>query len=298
MESIIITFLGTGNAVPTKARNHTAIVVSFLNEHILVDCGEGAQRQYKYTNLNQNKMTKLLITHWHGDHTLGIPGLFQSLAMSDYNKTLNIYGPKGTQDALNLIQQLYRDFHIKTKVTESIGKLVETPVYIIESLPMSHGTPVLGYSIILKDRRRLDKNKIEKLKLPNSPILGDLQAGKDIVWNNKKIKAKEVTFMEKGKKITIILDTNMTENAIKLARNADILILESTFSEKESEKASKYQHLTSKQAATIAKKAKAKKLILTHISQRYEHNTKIIEKEAKKVFKNTIIVKDLDTITV
>src|SRR3989344_2142349 len=103
MEQFTITFLGTGNAVPTKLRNHTAILIDFLNEHILLDCGEGTQRQFKVAELSPHKLTKLLITHWHGDHVLGIPGLFQTLAMGEYYKTLEIYGPKGTMHSLDLL---------------------------------------------------------------------------------------------------------------------------------------------------------------------------------------------------
>src|SRR3989344_3358273 len=96
MEQIKITFLGTSNAIPTKKRNHTAILLTYKNENILIDCGEGTQRQFKIAEISPAKLTKILITHWHGDHTLGLSGLFQTLAMSDYSKKLEIYGPKNT----------------------------------------------------------------------------------------------------------------------------------------------------------------------------------------------------------
>ena len=328
MEKFTITFLGTGNAVPTKLRNHTAILIEFLNEHILIDCGEGTQRQFKIAGLSPSRLTRLLITHWHGDHVLGIPGLFQTLAMADYAKTLEIYGPKNISKYIGLLQDIFHEFKISTHVhevsdmensvdcvahsqnspdRESYKKLekikripcifVDTPAYCIESAAMNHGTPTNAYSIILKDRRRLDKTKLRKLKLPNTPQIGELQAGKDIVFEGKKIRAKDVSYIEKGKKITVILDTGLTDTAIKLAKNSDLLICESTFSSEEKEKAKEYLHLTSVDAATIAKKAKVKSLILTHISQRYEHAPEIILSQAKKVFKNTSIVKDLDRIT-
>src|SRR3989338_8790556 len=103
MEKMKVTFLGTGNAIPTAARNHTGILASFFNENILIDCGEGIQRQFKIANLNPGKISRILITHWHGDHILGLPGLFQTLAMGSYNKTLKIYGPPGTGHYLALI---------------------------------------------------------------------------------------------------------------------------------------------------------------------------------------------------
>ena len=298
MEHLNITFLGTGNAVPTALRNHTAILIDIANEHLLIDCGEGTQRQYKIAGISPSKLTKLFITHWHGDHVLGIPGLFQTLAMADYQRTLEIYGPNGTVRNIALTQELYKDFKIATKIREGAGMCFENTSLRIEAKSMHHGTPTNAYAIILKERLRLDKTKIKKLKLPNSPLLGELQRGKDIVWQGKKIKAKSITYREPRKKIVIILDTGMNSEAIELARDADLLICESTFSHEEQEKAQEYKHLTAHDAATIAKKAKVKQLILTHISQRYEHAPHIIEKEAKKIFKNTKIVKDFDAIIV
>ena len=125
-----------------------------------------------------------------------------------------------------------------------------------------------------------------------------MQKGKDITINGKKIKSSQVSYLEKGRKITFILDTLPNKNAVELAKNSDILICESTFSKLEEPLSKEHLHLTAEQAATIAKNAKAKKLILTHISQRYEHTPEIIEKEAKKIFKNVSLVKDFDILEV
>ena len=104
---IPITFLGTSQAIPTAKRNHTSILLSYNSENILIDCGEGTQRQFRKAKINPCKLTKLLITHWHGDHILGIPGLLQTLALNNYNRTLEIYGPKGTKKFMNLMQQIF-----------------------------------------------------------------------------------------------------------------------------------------------------------------------------------------------
>ncbi|MEK6892707.1 MAG: ribonuclease Z [Nanoarchaeota archaeon] len=299
MEAIKIQFLGTGNMIPTKLRNHTSILLSYANENILVDCGEGTQRQFRIAGISPCKITHLLITHWHGDHMLGIPGLMQTLAMSEYNKTLKVYGPIGTKRFFSLIESLILGFKIKMEIHEvSSGIFIEEKDFFIESLPMQHGIQTNAYSFVIKNKIRLDKKKLKKFKLPNSPLLGELQHGKDIVFNGKKIKAKDVSYLEKGKKVSFILDTILNENAFKLAKDADLLVCESSFSSEEKERAKEYQHLTAADAAAIAKKAKAKKLILTHISQRYEHMPKIIEKEAKKIFKNVQLVKDFDVVVV
>ena len=163
---------------------------------------------------------------------------------------------------------------------------------------MYHVAPCLAYSFIIKDKLHLDKQKIKKLKLPNSPLLGKLQQGQDVTINNKKIKASQVTYSEKSRKVTFILDTALNANAIKLAKNSDLLICESCFIQSEKQKAAEYKHLTANDAATVAKKSNSKKLILTHISQRYEHNTAPVLKEAKKVFKNTSLAKDFDVVKI
>ena len=297
MDKINITFLGTGNAVPTEKRNHTGILMNHGSNSMLFDCGEGIQRQFKIANLSPSKLTHVFITHWHGDHILGLPGLFQTLAMSNYQKTLKIYGPRGSNRFISIIKELLGHINIKLEVHEtSSGIILENKDFKIEASEMSHGAPTLAYSLILKDKIRLHKEKIKKFKLPNSPLLGKLQEGKDITFNNKKFKASQLTYKEKCKKITIVLDTKMNENAVRLAKGSNLLITECTFSESEKDKAEEYKHLTAKDAATIAKKAKVTQLILTHISQRYEYDLSKIEKEAKKTFKNSKIVKDFDSI--
>ena len=155
MESIKVTFLGTGGMIPTKRRGPTAILASFANENILIDCGEGTQRQFKMKELSPTKLTRILITHWHGDHFLGLPGLLQTLAMSNYQKTLKIYGPKGTKRTMNLIKDLIRGFHIKLEVHETTqGTIIEEKDFKIETKDMSHSVPARAYSITLKDKVR------------------------------------------------------------------------------------------------------------------------------------------------
>ncbi|MEI6732025.1 MAG: ribonuclease Z [archaeon] len=300
MEKVKLTFLGTGDAIPTKIRNHTGILVSFNKENILLDCGENMQRQFRIAGISPNDLTRIIITHWHGDHILGLPGLFQTLAMRDYKKTLKIYGPPGTKRGIALVQELVKQIRINLEVHEVSGKFIDEPTFFVEAASMQHGsTPTNAYSIKFKDKFRLDDKKINKFKLPHSPILKELQRGKDITVNGKKIKASQVGTIETGKKITLVLDTAYNEHAVKLAKDSDILITEATFladSERGEELAKQYEHLTAQQAATIAKKAKAKKLIITHISQRYEANLNAVRDEAKKVFKNTQLVKDFDIV--
>ena len=292
MEKIKLTFLGTSGALPTKQRNLSGILVNFGSESILVDCGEGIQRQLKLANISPAKITRILITHWHGDHFFGLPGLFQTLAISEYNKTLKIYGPKGTKKFISLIEKLVGKFRIKTSVKEISGKFIDEKGFYIESKQMTHGIPSYAYSIVLKDKIRLDKAKLKKLKLTEGVLLKKLAEGKTIKYKGKKISAKSVSYIDKGKKLTIVMDTTLNNNAIKLAKSSDMLVTESTFLNKDKDKAKKFKHLTASDAATIAKKSKSKKLVITHISQRYTKDPEVMESEAKKIFKNTVLAKD------
>jgi len=295
-----ITFLGTSQAIPTESRNHTAILLRYEDEMILVDCGEGTQRQFRKMHINPCKLTRILISHWHGDHILGLPGLLQTLALNKYSQTLHIYCPKGTS---NYLDQLLRMFvfvgSIKIEKHEvDEGIFLDTKKFQLEAYRLKHSTRTLAYSFKEKDKIRIDKALLKKFKIPNGPLIGELQKGKDVIVNGKKIKSKNVSYEEKGKKISFIMDTVMNENCIKAAKESDLVIAESTYLSDMADKAEEYLHLTAEQAAEIAKKAKAKKLYLTHISQRYEHIPQILLKEARKVFKNSYLAEDLMQIEV
>jgi len=293
---IKLTFLGTSDAIPTAERNHTSILLNYKKENILVDCGEGTQRQFRKAKLNPNKVTRILITHWHGDHVLGIPGMLQTLSFSEYKNTLYIYGPIGTKEFMrNLLKTFVFHKNFKIEVEEVSGKFFETDDFYIEAEKMRHGIPCNAYNFVKKGNLRIDKKKLSKTKI-QGPILKKLKEGKDIVYQGKKYLAKNLTYAEYGKKVSFVFDTSFNERIVPFVKNSDLLICESTFGTDLEDRAEEYNHLTSKQTAEIAKKSNSKKLILTHISQRYSKNPKKILDSAKKIFKNSNLVKDLDEI--
>lgn len=298
-KKIEITFLGTSDAVPTQQRSHTSILLNYSGENILVDCGEGTQRQFRFAELNPCKITRILITHWHGDHVLGIPGILQTLALSGYNKTIYIYGPKGTRE---FIQNLLKTFvfvrEYKIEVQEVIGRFLENEEFYIEAQQMTHGTPTNAYNFVLKGQIKIDSKKLEKAKIPSGPHLKLLKQGKNMMYKGKKYLAKDFTTKEADKKISFILDTSLNSKIVPFVKQSDLLICESSFAQDLQDKAKEYNHLTSKQAGEIAKMSKSKKLVLTHISQRYYKNTKQILDEAKKVFKNSELASDFLKLTV
>lgn len=297
---IKINFLGTAAQIPTIKRNHSGILLTYNEENILVDCGEGVQRQFRIAKLNPGKITKILLTHLHGDHVFGLPGLLSTLAFNEYNKTLEIYGPKGTKKFMEDFMKLFKvDRNLKIKVFE-IGShkkaFFENEGFELFSESMKHGTPTNAYSFKIKDKLRIDKKKLEKLKLPKGSYLADLQNGKDVVLEGKKIKSKDLTYLEKGRKVAIVLDTLNNSKIVPFVKDSDLFVCESSFSSENSQEAKEHMHMTSEQAGKIAKQAKVGKLILTHISQRYDYRLKELLDDAKKNFKNVEIVRDFDEI--
>jgi len=304
-----ITFLGTGSAIPTARRNHVSMLLQYRDENILFDCGEGTQRQFRRAKLNPCKVTKILITHWHGDHILGLPGLLQTLVLNGYSRKLMIYGPRGTKTKMKEIMDLFMRWYLGVGKREGVkfdlevhevsdSVFFETEDYMITASSMNHGIPSVAYSFETKKRTRIDKEKLKKYKIANSPLIGDLVKGKVVEIDGRKIDGKKITYTEEGKKITFVMDTQMNENAIRISKGSDVLVCESTYSAEEKELAREHYHLTSQDAANIAKKSKSGKLVLIHMSQRYDEIPKVIQKEAREVFKNTFVVEDLDSFEV
>ena len=295
---IVVRFLGTSSMVPTKERNHQSILLSYKNENIMIDCGEGTQRQMRIAGIKPNSITKLLISHWHGDHVLGIAGLLQTLAVSNYDKKLEIYGPKGTRQHF---KWMFKAFEFTRKIDYKIrevsnGKFFENEDFKLYSYKLEHKVPCVGYRFVEKDKIRIIKSKLEKFGLKEGPLIGKLQKGKSIIFKGKRIKPDDVSFVEKGRIVGIVTDTGLCENCLKIADKADLLISEATFKTELSEKAYEYSHLTIKDAAYIATKANVKQLIVTHFSQRYK-STSELEEEAKNYFNNVRAAYDFMKVT-
>ncbi len=298
-EKIKIVFLGTSDSVPSASRNHPSMWLNYKGENILFDCGEGTQRQIRKAKLNPCKITKILITHWHADHVLGLPGLLKTLEMSGYRKTLHIYGPKGTKLLMKSLLKLFAfrtDYQIK--IEEVNGKFFENEDFYLESEKMDHRVPCNAYNFVKKGKLRIDKIKHSQFKITSGKHLQKLKQGKAISYKGKKYSAKTLTYSEGEKKVSFVLDTAFNKKISPFVKEADVFICESAFSSEIKEKAEERYHMTAKKAGEAAKKAKVKKLFLIHISQRYSKNLEQILKEAKKIFKNSYLPKDLDSLEI
>ncbi len=288
-----ITFLGTTCMTPTKDRNPIATFISYKNEGILVDCGEGTQRQMKIAGIKPTKVTIILLSHWHGDHVIGLPGLLQTMAASEYNRTLHIYGPPGTKKRF---KAMFEAFVFDNKIDMELhdikeGIFLKKRDFRISALKLDHRIDCYGFRFVEEDRRKIKMDVTKKLGIPEGPLLGKLQDGKSITFKGKRITPKQVTYTVKGKVIAVIADTLLCNNCYKLAQDADLLVCEAAFTSKLEDKARQYFHLTARQAANIASQSNVKKLVLTHFSARYK-NTHELQEDAQAIFENVVCAED------
>ncbi len=293
-----LVFLGTGGSWPSKERNVTSIALQVDREVILMDCGEGTQRQIMFSSLSFMQIDKVLITHLHGDHFLGLPGLVQSMGLNNREKPLDIYSPKGTGEVLAMflsVGYFTRDFEVRVHEMND-GEKIDFGEYTITASAAEHAVPSLAFRFDEKPRQgKFDIKKARSLGIPSGKLYGKLQSGETIEFEGKKITPQMVMGPpRKGRSIVYSGDTRPTERICELARDCTVLIHEGIADESLKEKANSYGHSTFKQAAEIAKCAHAGKLFIVHISPRYklEENAKL-EEEAKAIFPNTTIATDL-----
>jgi|TARA_B100001971_G_C18128184_1_gene503278 ribonuclease Z len=215
------------------------------------------------------------------------------MSASSYEKTLRIYGPVGTKRAMKMMFETFLfDRKIEIEVNEvKKGKFFEDNDFILESSLLDHNIDTLGYNLIEKDKRKINLKFTKKLGIPEGPLLGKLQDGKNIMWKGKKIDVDKATNIVNGKKITIISDTVPCKGADVLAKGADVLVCEATYSSSLESKGEEYGHMTSKQAAELANRGQVKKLVLTHFSARYK-STHELEEDARNYFDDVLCAKD------
>jgi ribonuclease Z len=302
MTQLRVIFLGTGGSWPTVKRNVSSIAVKRGSEIILFDCGEGTQRQFQHSNLSYMQISKIFITHFHGDHFLGVPGLIQTMQLNDRDVPLHLYGPKGI---IELTDQLLRLGYFRPSyriISHEIndGDEIIFDGYSISALKVSHNVPALAYRIREFQRPgKFNKPKALKLGIPEGPLFSKLQKGQIITLPNGKqiTPAMVLGPSRKGRTIVISGDTKPCEQMVSFSKHADLLIHEGTFDTRLQDVAKDYGHTTAAQAAQIAKKAGVEKLYLVHVSPRYL-DFRILEDEARSVFPHSFVPKDFQEVEV
>lgn len=298
---ISITFLGTGGSVPNKFRNLPSVLVRRGPELLLFDCGEGTQKQFLQAKAGINRKMHIFISHLHGDHLFGLPGMLHSLSFMGRTRELEIVGPKGIIQfvrSVNRVVRLYPQFPILVREV-SPGRVVNEPEYEVNAAWGLHGIPCLAYAFQEKPKSgRFDPAKARKLGIPEGPLWKRLQTSPSITIKGRRIASRLVVGpLRRGVKITYAVDTRPCEAVARLAKGSDLLIHDSCFDESAAGKAKNYGHSTATEAAHVAKRSRARRLALFHISAMYE-DPKPLLKQARRVFRQTILCKDMETIYV
>ncbi len=309
-----ITFLGTSSGVPTLTRNVSslALKLSQTAEVWLFDCGEGTQHQIMKSNIKSSQIKKIFITHMHGDHIYGLPGLLATLGLSGNSNGIEIYGPSElksfvTSALQNSFCKLAFPLHfVEVEDFAAFNKILfENEKLEVQCGCLKHRLPAYGYRVSEKDKPGIfDIKKAEDLNIPAGPIYSELQAGKTVkLKDGRSFNGKDFCGPpRKGKSFVYCTDTVFSESAVDLSKNADLLVHESTFSKEDEKMAYEKLHSTTIMAAKTALLSNAKKLIITHFSPRYTQKSSIkpsdLLKEAQKIFPNTFLAKDFLTLEI
>ncbi|MFW9901545.1 MAG: ribonuclease Z [Candidatus Thorarchaeota archaeon] len=320
MELII---LGSAAAIPIKNRNLSSIAIKYKNQTLVFDCGEDFQRKFAEASLKFNKPLKIFITHFHGDHIIGLPGFLFRLSLNDRTAPLMIFGPRNLFLYLFLHKKILGlkanypitiyeidyeneilieyeglDSEVPKKSIEINNNIIfDSKYYFIKYALVEHSVITYAYAFIEKPRYgKFNPNRAKELRIPEGHLWKKLQEGKVIEINGKTIDPlKEGIIGPKspGRKITYSGDMKPSDSFITLGKDSDILIHEATFAKLLAKTAEEKQHSTSVDAANDALKMNAKQLILTHISSRYQEDAVKLLEEAKEIFPNTILAEDL-----
>jgi ribonuclease Z len=282
-----IYFLGTGGGVPSKRRNLPAYLIKTQKISVLLDCGEGTQNTLINYGLGITSIDVIGITHLHADHVLGLPGLIQTMNMFGRSKPLYIMGPRSLSNFLKSFSE-YTYFNNNFQIL-FVDEFENEDLYI-KKFPTCHTIESYGFILKEKDRLKIDAEKLRMEGVKDWRIIRALKEGKEVIFNNRRLKPEDYVFIKKGPSLAYTGDTAMCESVINSVKGADLLLHDSTFTSEVNAK--EYGHSTAKEAAEVALIANVKRLGLIHISSRYE-NLYELEYEARRIFEKVFVPEDL-----
>jgi ribonuclease Z len=295
-----IVFLGTSASAPTAGRAPAALLVRRGGERLLFDCAEGTQRQLMRSSLGLPDLEEVFLTHFHADHTLGLPGMLKTFALRGRELPLTVYGPPGLRELFSELRRVYGKLTYPVETVEvRPGEALERDGYRILVFPVHHGVAAAGYALDEDDRPgRFDVAAADALGVPPGAARGQLQRGESISLDDGHVVTPDAVLGEPrpGRRIVLTGDTAPVETVRVLAEGADVLVHEATFGEEERDRAADTLHSTARQAAEIAAAAGVRLLALTHLSPRY-FGSELLD-EATAVFERTVAPRDFDLIEV
>lgn len=286
--------LGSSSQQPTRFRNHGAYLFRWNDEGFLFDPGEGTQRQFIFANIAPPVVNRIFISHFHGDHCLGLGSMLMRLNLDKVTHPIHCYYPESGKkyfDRLRYGTIYHETIHVIEHPVSKAGIVHDDGNFKIEATFLQHGIDNIAWRVTEKDTRKFSEESLKRNKV-FGPHIKELERLGSLIIDGKTVFIDDVSYIRKGDSIAIVIDTRFCKDAIHIAKNAKILLCESTYLEEHKDLAYKHQHLTAKEAALIAKEASVDKLILTHFSARYQSLQGFLE-EARAIFPNTDVAKDL-----
>jgi ribonuclease Z len=266
-----LVILGTASQAPTRTRNHNGYLLRWGGEGFLFDPGEGTQRQMLFAGVTASQITRICLTHFHGDHCLGLPGVLQRMALDQVSREVEVCYPAESRDVFLRLRHaaLFRDrLNLRERPVASGGTITDTPSLRLEAQRLSHSVPTFGYRLVEPDGRRMLPGQLAARGIAG-PDVGRLQRQGRLVAGDRVVTVEQVSEPRRGQRFAFIMDTRLCDAVFALADQADMLVCESTFADAEAALARDYGHLTAGQAGRIAAESGARLLVLTHFSQRY-----------------------------
>jgi ribonuclease Z len=299
MSSRELIVLGTASQVPTRHRNHNGYLLRWDEHGFLFDPGEGTQRQMTMADKSVSSITHLLVTHFHGDHCLGLAGICQRISLDCVAHEIHAYYPGSGQTFYDRLRHasIFHDVASITPhpVTEP-GCIEQSESWSLHAARLDHGVDTLGYRLVEHDGRTMLPERLAARGVRGAAI-GQLVRRGEITIDGERITVEEVSVPRPGQVFAFVMDTRMCDAAVELARGADLLVCESTYLSEDADKARDNGHLTAAEAATIAKEAGARTLVLAHFSRRYPRIEPFLE-EASRIHPQVVAASDLDVIAV
>lgn len=300
--SLQLTFLGTGSGKPMPHRNVSSLTLFRDGELFMFDCGEATQIQLSKSAMKPGALEAIFITHFHGDHVNGLPGLIGSLTLNQRERPLDLIGPSGMKEWFAKLRQLsilWPSFPVRIHEVDGPGPVYEHDNFTVTAKPLKHRIETWGYRLVEEERPgRFDVGAARELGVPSGPMFGELQSGKSVTLDDGSVVDPHEVLgpARPGFKMAYCADTQPCDSCGELAEDVDVLVHESTYPAGEEELAHERGHSTAADAARCARDAEARKLILTHISQRYTRLDQI-ESGAREIFEETEVAEDLDEFT-